>query len=139
MVATGRGRDCRSGHLVRPDVVGVTVAAVGVVGDDDVRSQRPQDRHQGADGFVIVGVDEAVPGRVGVGSRHPGVTPASRSAQEDRCADAQMTEGRGEFGDPVPTQLVGVADGQLGPAVTDDLPSSPRVQVTTVTSAPLAV
>ncbi len=102
------------------DVVGVAVPAVGVVSHHDVWAQLTDERDECADGLALVGVDEtllAARRRAG----HAGVTPASRAAQEDRFVDAQGSQGCGELADAVTAELVGVVDGQLRPALADDL------------------
>ena len=43
------------------DVVGVAVAAVGVIRDDDVGAQLPDYRDEFADGLTHIGVDEPLP------------------------------------------------------------------------------
>ncbi len=53
-------------------------------------------------------------------------------------ADAERGAGGGQFGDAVPAELVGLGGGELASAGTWISPSSPRVQVTSVTWAPSA-
>ena len=61
----------------------MAVAAVGVVGDDDVGTQVPDDGDECADGLAHVGVHE--PLMVSrLGAVHAGVTPTTRAAKEIR-------------------------------------------------------
>lgn len=101
-------------------VVGVAVAAVGVVGDDDVWPQGLDDLHQFADGLVEIGVDEALL-LARRRALHARVTPSTGTAEELWFADTQSVQRFGQLTDPVAAELVGVVHGQLRVAVTDDL------------------
>ena len=52
---------CGCGDVVGVHVVGVAVAAVRVIGHDDMRTQLANDRDQRPDGLTFVGVDEPPP------------------------------------------------------------------------------
>ena len=52
---------------------------------------------------------------------HPRVTPPSRAAEKYRFLDSQCLQCRGQFTDAVATQLVGVIDRQMCPALADHL------------------
>ena len=101
-------------------VVGVAVAAVGVVGDHDMRALLTNDRDQRADRLAFVGVDEPLPAPRR-GALHARVAPAARAAEVDGFADAQRTQRRGELADSVAAELVRAIDGELGPPLADDL------------------
>ncbi len=88
------GVEGRHRHVVHLHVVGVVVLAPGVrVGDDDLGSDPPDDRHQATDGLVRVGVGERP--RVGVGFRllHSGVPVAEHHdlvVSDDRRCPGQL-------------------------------------------------
>ena len=85
-----------------------------------MRALLTNDRDQRPDCLSFVGVDEslATPRR---GALHARVAPATRATQVDGCADAQRAQRLGELADSVAAELVRVIDGELGPAVADDL------------------
>ena len=55
------GSDGRGGDAMGLDVVGVAVAAFGVIGDDHVGTQLPDDGDEFADGLAHIGVDKPLP------------------------------------------------------------------------------
>ena len=101
------------------DVVGVAVAAVGVVGDDDVGPQVADDGDEFADRLAHVGVDEPLlvsrPGAV-----HAGVAPMTGAAKEIRLFYPKGVECGGQLADAIPAQLIGLVDGQLRILLADD-------------------
>ena len=96
----------------------MSVTAVGVVGDDDVRTQVADDGDERADGFAGVGVDEPlpVPRRR---ARHARITPPAGPAEENRAVDSEGSQRAVSSRDAVAAELVGAVDGQLGPALAD--------------------
>ena len=72
-------------------VVGMAVAALGVVGHDDMRALLTNDRDERADGLPFVGVDEPPP-TPRRGALHARVAPAARAAEIDGFADAQRAQ-----------------------------------------------
>ena len=98
----------------------MAVAALRIVGDDDVWAQLPDDRDEFADSLAHIGVDEPlpVPRR---GSLHSRIAPPARSAEEMRFADAEGVQRRGQFADAVAAQLVGGVDSKVRISLTDDL------------------
>src|ERR1700687_519196 len=117
-LTTGRGNGFGC-DAVGLDVVGVAVAALRVVGDDDVRAQLPDDRDEFADGLVHIGVAEPlpVPRRR---SRHPRVAPVTRTAEKYRFADPESAQSGYKFAYAVAAQLVGGVHSQLRVALADD-------------------
>lgn len=108
----------RCGDLVGPNVVGVAVAAPGVVADHHPRPQLEQHLGQRVHGFDA-GVDEGAWILRRRSARHAGVTPAACAAQETRRSRTQRGERPGEFQHPVATELVGAVGSQLRPLVAD--------------------
>ena len=98
----------------------MAVAAVGVVGDDDVGPQLADDRDERADRLAGSASTNRCrcPRRR---ARHPRVAPPARAAEEDRLVDAQLRQRRGQFADAVATELIGAVDGELRPALADHL------------------
>jgi hypothetical protein len=72
------------------DVVGMAVAAVGVVTDDDVRAQLPDDRDERADGVTGIGVDEPLPITTRRRACHAGIAPPTCTAEERRLGHPQF-------------------------------------------------
>src|SRR5699024_7691517 len=108
------------GHLVGPDVVRVAVPPVRVVRDHEVGPPPVDDGHHLPERRVT-GVHERA--QV-VGGRRPGhsrVPPPPCPAQVLRPHDPQGTQGPGELGQPVPTELIRPVRRQLSPAVPEDL------------------
>ena len=98
----------------------MAVAALRIVGDDDVWAQLPDDRDEFADSLAHIGVDKPlpVPRR---GSLHARIAPASRAAEKYRLVDAEGFKRRGQFADAVAAQLVGAVDSKVLISLTDDL------------------
>ena len=98
----------------------MAVAALRIVGDDDVRAQLPDDRDEFADSLTHVGVDEPlpVPRR---GSLHSRIAPPSRPAEEYWLVDSEGVQRRGQFADAVAAQLVGGVDSKVRVSLADDL------------------
>lgn len=109
------------GDAVGLDVVGVSVAAVGVVGDEDLRAQLPDDLDEVRGGLVHVGGPEGVGPVVLLGAHHPGVAEATGAAEEPVVGDAQFPHGGGELADPVGAQGVVAVGGEMGEVRRDDL------------------
>src|SRR3954447_20627273 len=103
------------------DVVGMSVTALGVIRDDDVWAQLPNDGDQRSHRFARISVDEPLPV-----SRwcavHAGVTPSAGAAEEDRLLETERVQCGGQLTDAVATQLIGVVDGELRPALADHFP-----------------
>src|SRR5699024_2635278 len=71
--------------------------------------------------LVLAGPDEGAGVPRGRGTRHAGVAPAPRTAEEPGRRSAQRVQGGGEFEYPVPAELVRVVRPQLRPPVADHL------------------
>ena len=97
----------------------MAVAAVGVIGDDDVGPQPADDGDELADRLVHVGVHEPLL-VARLGALHAGVAPMSRAAKEIGLFDAEGVQRLGQLADAIPAELVGGVDRELGVAIADD-------------------
>ena len=97
----------------------MAVAAVGVVGDDDVGPQPADDGDELSDRLAHVGIRESLL-VARLGARHAGVAPMSGAAKEIGLFDTEGVERLGELADAIPAELVGGVDRELGVAIADD-------------------
>ena len=94
-------------------MVGVAVAAVLVVGHEDLRPHLAEDLDQEQRRLVEVGLPERVRPVVGGQPHHPGVAVAARPAEEAVVADAERLHRGGQLVDPVPAELVLLVGGEV--------------------------
>lgn len=114
------------------DVVRMRVAAVFVIGDDDVRAEFADQLDDAGRGGLHRLQGEGAEGKLGqrVALGEPGVDVA-----QPAVLDAQDRGGFSHFGAAHSGQ-VAVRVGQLAGRRVEDVPRSPPVQLTTMTSAP---
>src|SRR5439155_10630651 len=98
----------RHGDVVRADVVGVAVAAVGTVGHDHVRMDLPQHVKQLRGLFVDRALNEGAGVPVGRDTDHARVPPAADPAQVAVVHDAEGRAGRPQLAVAVAAELVGL-------------------------------
>lgn len=106
------------GDAVGLDVVGVAVAAVVVVGDEDLGAYLEDDLDEERGGLVDVGLPEAGGVVVVRQAHHPGVAVAAGAAEQTEVLDAECGHGGGEFTPPVLPQR---GAGQVPQLWRDDL------------------
>ena len=70
------------------DVVGMAVSAVGVIGNDHVGPQLPDDADEFADRLAHVGLHKPLTVSR-LGALHAGVPPMPRTAKENRLPDTK--------------------------------------------------
>ena len=124
--ATGRG-----GDLVRPDVIGVAVPAVGVIGDDDVRTQGRDDAGKLAN-RRLARLDEPLLTRIWLRPSH--LNPASVRRRRGRSVPRRPARPARRSAHRSGSRRVGRRRSAVRPTGRrSPSPSSPRVQVTTRT------
>ena len=112
-------------------MIGVPVAAVGVVGEHCVRPDLVEDADQRRHRAIVVRTARRRANkrsRMASGRRpgHAGVAERPDAAELPSVADAQRVACGPQLGQPVPTQLVGLLRGQSLELVADDLALLPE-------------
>lgn len=119
----GLGRELGGAHgdAMGLDVVGVAVAAVRVVGDQDLGADLADHLDEMGCGLVQVGGPEGAGPVVLLGAHHPGVAEASGAAEEAVVGDPELLHGGGELADAVRAEDVLAVRGEVRENVRDDL------------------